>query len=161
MFLNYGVGEDSWESLGLQGYPTSPSYRKSVLDIHWKDRCWSWSSSSLATWCEESTHWNRPSCWERLKVGGEGDDRWRDGLMASLTQWTWVWANSGSWWWTGKPGMQQSMGLEELDMTEWLSWTKPPDCQEFLGCKFLMCSINCVSKGLIAKSFFPNLKVAF
>ena len=54
MLLNYGVGEDSWESLGPQGDPTSPSSRKSVLNIHWKD--WCWSSNTLATWCEELTH---------------------------------------------------------------------------------------------------------
>ena len=50
-------------------------------------------------------------CWERWKVGGEGDDKGWDGWIASLTQWTWVWASSGSWWWTGKPGVVQSMGL--------------------------------------------------
>ena len=66
------VGEDSWESLELQRDPTSPSWRKSVLTIHWKD--WSWSSNTLATWCEELTHWKRPWSWERLKVG-EGNDR--------------------------------------------------------------------------------------
>ena len=75
MLLNCGVGEDSWESLGLQGESTSPSYRKSVLNIHWKDWCWSWNSNTLATWCEERTHWKRPWCWERLKAGGEGDNR--------------------------------------------------------------------------------------
>ena len=53
------------------------------------------SSDTLATWCEELTHWKRPWCWERLKAGGEGDDRGWDGWMASATQWTWVWANSG------------------------------------------------------------------
>ena len=62
MLLNCGVGEDSWESLGLQGDPTSPSWRRSVLVVHWKDWCWSWNSSLLATWCEELTHWKRPWC---------------------------------------------------------------------------------------------------
>ena len=51
-------------------------------------------------------------CWERLKVGGEGDDREWDGWMASPTQWMWVWVNSGSWWWTGRPGMLQSLGSQ-------------------------------------------------
>ena len=51
----------------------------------WKDWCWSWSANTLATWCEEPTHWKRPWCWERLKAGGEGDDRGWDGWMASLT----------------------------------------------------------------------------
>ena len=99
MLLNCGVGEDSWESLGLQGDPTSPSSRKSVLNIHWKDWCWSWNSNTLATWCEELPHWKRPRCWKRLKARGEGDNRGWDGWMASLTQWTWVWINSRSWWW--------------------------------------------------------------
>ena len=57
--------------------------------------CWSWSSNTLATWCEKLTHWKTPWCWERLKVEGEGDDR-EDGWMASLTQWTWVWISSES-----------------------------------------------------------------
>ena len=61
--------------------------------------------NTLATWCEELTHWKRPWCWERLKAGGEGDDRGWDGWMASLIRWTWVWVNSGSWWWTGRPGV--------------------------------------------------------
>ena len=86
MLLNYGVGEDSWESLGLQGDPTSPSWRKSVLNIHWKDWCWSWNSNTLATWCEKLTHLKRPWCWERLRAEGEGDGRGWDGWMASLTQ---------------------------------------------------------------------------
>ena len=69
--------------------------KKSVLNIHWKDWCWSWNSNSLATWCEELTHWKIfPWCWERLRAGGEGDDRGWDVRMASLTQWTWVWINS-------------------------------------------------------------------
>ena len=51
-------------------------------------------------------------CWERLRTGGEGDDRGWDGWMASLTQWTWVWVNSGSWWWTGRPGVLWFMGLQ-------------------------------------------------
>ena len=96
--------------------------------IHWKDWCWSWNSDSLATWCEELTHLKRSWCWERSKIGGEGDDRGWDGWMASLTQWTWVWVSSGSWWWTGKPGVLQSMGSQrvrhnwvtELNWTIWL-----------------------------------------
>ena len=59
MLSNCGVGENSWESPGMQGDPTSPSQRKLVLNIHWKDWCWSWTSNTLATWCEEPTHWKR------------------------------------------------------------------------------------------------------
>ena len=62
-------------------------------------------------------------CWERLKVGGEGDKRGWDGWMASLTQWTWVWIGSGSWWWTGKSGICSPWGPKESDMTVWLNWT--------------------------------------
>ena len=72
---------------------------------------------TLTTWCEELTHWKRPWCWERLKAGGEGDDRGWDGWMASPTWWTWVWASSRSRWWTGKPGVLLSMGSQS-DMTE-------------------------------------------
>ena len=71
--------------------------------MHWKDRCW--SSDTMATRCEEQTHWKRPRCWKRLRAGTERGDRGWDGWMASLTQWTWVWANSGRYWRTGKPGV--------------------------------------------------------
>ena len=65
--------------------PVNPKGNQSVLNIHWKDWCWSWSFNTLATWCEELTPWEKPWCWERLKVGGEGDNRGWDGWMASLT----------------------------------------------------------------------------
>ena len=68
----------------------------------------------LATSCEELTHWKRLWCWEGLGAGGEADDRGWDGWMASLTWWTWVWVSSRSWWWTGKPGMLQSMGSQGM-----------------------------------------------
>ena len=125
MLLNCGIGEDSWELLGLQGDPTSPSLKKSILNIHWKDWCWSWNSNTLATWCKELTYLKRPWCSERLKAGGEGDDRIWDGWMASWTQWTWVWVNSGSSWWTGGPGMLQSMGSPRVghDWATELNWT--------------------------------------
>ena len=74
--------------------PVSP---KGILNIHWKVCCWSWNCNSLAIWWEELTHWKRPWCWERLKAGGEQGNREWDGWMASPTQWTWVWANSGNW----------------------------------------------------------------
>ena len=106
-----------------QGDPTSPSWRRSVLGVHWKGWCWGWNSSTLATSCEELTHWKRPWCWEGLRAGGEGGDRGWDGYLASPTQWTWVWVNSGSWWWTGRPGMLWLMGSQKSDTTEWLNWT--------------------------------------
>ena len=65
------------------------------------------------------THWERPWCWERLKVGGKGDDRGWDGWMASPTRWTWVWVNSRSQWWTGRPGMVRFMGSQSRTRLNW------------------------------------------
>ena len=109
--LNYGCK--------CEGLP-SPKH----LSVHWKD-WWSWNSSTLATSREELTHWRRPWCWERLKAG-EGDDRGWDGWMASPTHWIWVGVNSGSWWWTGRPGVLQSMGSQRVrhDWAAVLSWTE-------------------------------------
>ena len=59
-------------------------------------------------------HWKRPWCWGRLKARREGDNKGWDGWMASTTQWTWVWVNSGSWWWTGRPGVLQSVGSQRV-----------------------------------------------
>ena len=102
--------------------PVHPK-RKSILNIHWKDWCWSWNSNTLATCCKELTHGKRLWCWEGLGAGGEGDDRGWDGWMA--TQWTWVWVNSGSWWWTGRPGILQSMESQRVGLN-WvpeLNWS--------------------------------------
>ena len=118
------VGEDSWESLGLQGDPASPFWRRSALGFLWKDWCWSWNSSTLATSCEELTHWKRLWCWEGLGAGAEGDDRGWDGWMASLTWWTWVWVNSGSTDGQGGLACCGSWGHEVSDTTEQLNWTE-------------------------------------
>ena len=109
----------------------SPLDHKEIQPVHSKgdqswvfigrNWCWSLNSNPLATWCIELTHWKRPWCWESLKAGGEGDDRDLDGWMTSPTQWRRVWVNSRSWWWTGRPGVLQSMGSKELDATE-LNW---------------------------------------
>ena len=79
----------------------------------------------LSIWCKELTHWKRPRCWERLRAGGEGDDRGWDSWMASPTQWRWVWVNSRSWQWTGRPGTLWSMGLQRVrhDWAAELNWT--------------------------------------
>ena len=125
MFLKCGVGEDSWESLDCDEIQlVHPKGNQSW--IHWKDLGWSWNSNTLATWCKELTHWKRPWCWERLSAGGEEGNRGWDSWMASLTQWTWVWVSSRSWWWTGKPGVLQSMGSQRVGhnwATE-LNWTE-------------------------------------
>ena len=91
-----------------------------------KGLCWSWNSNTLATLCEQLTHWKRPWCWEGLRAGGEGDDRGWDGWMASPTRWTWVWVNPGSWWWTGRPGVLWFMGSQRVrhDWATELNWTE-------------------------------------
>ena len=111
MLLNCGVGEDSWESLGLHGDPTSPSSRRSVLSVHWKDWYWSWNSNILTTWCEKLTHLKRPWCWERLRAGREGDDRGWDSWMASL-----IHPVMNEWWheFEQAPGHELDMSLSKL-----------------------------------------------
>ena len=108
----------------------------------------------LATWCEELMHLKRPWCWERLKVGGEGDDRGWDGWMASPTQWTRVWVNSGSWWWTERPGMLQSMGLQRVghDLVTELNWWFPSLCRNFL----VWCCPTCLLLLLFCYISFGN-----
>ena len=123
MLLNWGVGEDSWESLWLQGDPTNPFWRDQPWDYFGRNDAKA-DSSTLATSCEELTHWKRLWCWEGLGAGGEGDDRGWDGWMASRTRWTWVWVNSRSWWLTGRPGMLRFMGSQRVghDWATELNW---------------------------------------
>ena len=79
------------------------------------------------------THLKRPWCWERLKLGGEGDNRGWDGWMASPTQLAWVWVNSRSWWWTGRPACCSPWSRKESDMTERLNGTEHSvSCLEIL-----------------------------
>ena len=154
MLLNCGFGEDFWESLGLQGDPTSPFWRRSALGFLWKEWCWSWNSSTLATSCEELTHWKRLWCWEGLVAGGEGDDRGWDGWMASWTRWTWVWVNSIRWWWTGRPGVLQLMGSPRVGhnwATE-LNWTEPNPWN--LGICFIL-----LHKGLCRCDWVKDLEI--
>ena len=96
-----------------------PFKRRSVPGVLWKD--WLWPPH-----VKELTHWKRLWCCEGVGAGGQGDDRGWDGWMASLTGWTWVWVNSGSWWWTGRPGMLQFMGSQrvEYDWATELNWTE-------------------------------------
>ena len=143
MLLNCDVGEDSWESLALQGDPTSPSSRKSVLNIHWKDWCWTWNSNTLTIWCEELTHLERPWCYERLKAGEEGEDRGWDGWMASPTQWIWVWLNSGSWW------CCSPRGHKELDLTEQLNWAIMKTGVQIIMSLLFICLDMCLGRELL------------
>ena len=88
---NQAVSNNSKTGPSEQDFHKKAKHAPYDMNIHWKDWCWSWSSNTLAIWCEELTHWKRPWCWERLRTG-EGGDRGWDGWMASPTQWTWVWA---------------------------------------------------------------------
>ena len=110
----YGVAQSRTR---LKWLSSSSSFQMVVTGLtgsKFRDWCWSWSSNTLARRCEEPTHWKRPWRWERQKAGEESDDRGQDGWMASPTQWTWVWASSGRWWRTGKPGVLQSIGLQRV-----------------------------------------------
>ena len=101
----------------LQGNPTSPSYSKSIFNIHWKDWCWSWNSSTLASWYKELTHLKTPWCWERLKVGGEGDYRGWDVWMASPT------LGVGD----GKRGLHATVHGVAKSRTQQNNWTEMTD----------------------------------
>ena len=112
VFLNCGVGEDSWESLGQRGNPTSQSILKEIspecslkgLMLKLKLQYFGhlrWRTDPL----EKTLMLGKIE--GRRRMGQQGWDVW----MTSLTQWTWIWANSGRWWRTAKPGMLQSMGL--------------------------------------------------
>ena len=123
MLLNCDVGEDSWESLGLQGDPTSPFWRRSTLGFLWKEWCWSWSSSTLATSCEELTHWKNPDAgrdWGQEEKGTTKDEMagWHHGLDGLRL------SELGSWWWTGRPGVLWFMGSQRVrnDWATELNW---------------------------------------
>ena len=135
-YLNH---KDGWEprnwcfqTVGLKKALESPLDCKEIQPVKkeinpeysLEGLCQSWSSNTSATWCKELTHRKRPWCWKRLKAG-EGDDRGCDVWMAAPTQWTWVSANSGRWWRTGKPGVLQSVGLQRV-RHNWVTKQPPP-----------------------------------
>ena len=118
MLLNCGVGENSWESKRSNQSileEISSEYSLEGLKLNLK-------LQYFGHLMQRADYLKRPQCWERPKVGGEGEDRGWDGWMASLTQWTWVWIDSGSWWWPGRPDVVH--GVAELDTTERLDWTE-------------------------------------
>ena len=128
MFLNCGVGEDSWE---WTARTSNQSILKEIILEYWLEGL----MLKLKFQYFDHLMWRTDSfekIWKRLKTGGEGDDRAWDGWMASLTWWTWVWAISVSWWWTGKPGVLQIMGSQrvryswatELNWTNNMNWSE-------------------------------------
>ena len=124
--------------------------------VHWKDWCWSWNSNTLATWCEQLTHLKRPWCWERLRSGGEGDNRGWDGWMASLTRWTWLWVNSWSWWWAGRPGVLQSMGSQRVghDWATELNWFLGVELMYDMVALFLTFEVTSILFCIVATSVY-------
>ena len=124
MFLNCVLDKTVESPLDSKEFqPVHPKGNQSEYSLEgW---CWSWNSNTLATWWKELNHLKRPWCWERLKAGGEGDNRGWDGWTASSTQWTWVCISSRSWQWTVRPGILQPMGLQRLghDWVTELTWT--------------------------------------
>ena len=88
LLWNWCLVKESWAQKNWCFW--SMVLEKTLESLHWKDWCWSWNCNTLVIWCEELTHWKRLWCWERLRAGGEVDNRGWDGLMASPTQWTWV-----------------------------------------------------------------------
>ena len=121
MLLNCGVGEDSWESLGLQGDPTSPSWRRSVLVFIGRTDAEA-ELQYFGHLMRRADSLEKTLMLGGIGVGGEGGDRGWDGWMASPTRWAWVWVNSRSWWWTGRPGVLRFMGSQ--------SWTRLSDWTE-------------------------------
>ena len=135
ILLKCGVGEDSWESLGwLQGDPTSPSKGDQSwvyigrTDVEGETPIlWRFEGETPIIWqylMRRADSFEKTLMLERLRAGGEGDNRGWGGWMASLTQWTWVWVDSRSWWWTGRPGVLRFMGSQRVghDWATELNW---------------------------------------
>ena len=155
MLFNCGVGEDSWKSLGLQGDPSSPSWRRSVLGVHRKDWCWSWNSNTLATSCEELTHWKDLDAGRDWGQEEKGTTRGWDGWMASPTWWAWVWVNSGGSWWIGRPGMLRFMGSHTDPMNRGWTWLSDGTELNCLDCSSL-CQNNCMPSFLPSNGTFSE-----
>ena len=125
MFLNCSVREDSWESLGSLARRSNQSTLKEISpESSLEGQILKLKLQYFGHLMWKADYWKRPWCWARLKTGGEGEDRRWDGWIVSLTQWTWVWVSSRSWWWIGKRGVLQSTGLQRVrhDWVITLNW---------------------------------------
>ena len=133
--------EESWApknwcfwTVVLEKTLASPLDCKEIQPVHSEDQPWDFfggndaEAETSVLWPPHAKNWliGKDWCWEGLGARGEGDDRGCDGWMASLTRWTWVWVNSGSLWWTGKPGMLRFMGSQRVghDWATELDWTE-------------------------------------
>ena len=160
MLLNCGVGEDSWESLDCEEKFFQPILKEISPGCSLEGLMLKLKLQSFITKCKELTHWKRPSCWEKLRAGGEGDDRGWDGWKASPTLWTWVWVYSRSWWWTGKPGMLRSMGSQRV-RHNWGTELTGKTCMVVVFPTFFNLSLNMAIRSLWPKpQSAPSLVVA-
>ena len=133
MLLNCGVGEGSWESLGLQGEPISPSEGAQPWDFFGRNDA---KAETPVLWPPHANSWPIGKDSDAGRDRGQKGERdylgW-DGWMASLTRWTWIRGNSGSWWWTGRPGVLWFMGSQRVKHTEWLNWTELIGIKDIYG----------------------------
>ena len=124
MLLNCGVGKDAWESLGLQGDPTSPFLRRSALSgaFFGKNDA---KAETPVRWPPHAKGWLIGKDSDAGRDWGH-EEKGTDGWMASPIWWTWVWVNSGRWWWTGRPGVLRFMGSQRVghDWATELNWTE-------------------------------------
>ena len=166
------VGEDSWESFGLRGDPTSPFWRRSALVFLWKN------DAKPETPVLGHLMRRADSLEKTLMLGGirgrrrrgrqrgEGDNRGWGGWMASLTRWTWVWVNSGSWWWTGRPGMLRFIGSQRVghDWVTELNWTEVDNCKNKVGFVYSLILLNipsCIPNSKCIQNNFGYIQLAF
>ena len=122
------------------GRPNQSILKEISPGVHWRDWCWSWNSNTLPIWWEELTHLKRPSCWETLRARGEGDDRGWDGWIASPTQWTWVWVDSRSLWWKGRPGVLLLIGSQRAGHDWATELTELTDLK--ISVQFFLCCLQ-------------------
>ena len=130
MLLNCGAGEDSWESLGLEGRRSNQSIlKKIVLGVHWKDWCWSWNSNTWPHDTKNQLIWKDPDFGKiEGRRRGQQRMRWLNGITQ---QWTWVWVNSQCRWWTGKPGVLRFMGSQRVGHDwDWIELNQTESFQE-------------------------------
>ena len=120
--LNCGVREDSWESLGLVRRSNQSILKEINSEYSLKGLMLKLKLQYFSYWMSRTDSLGKTWCWERLKAGGEGDDRGLDGWVTLLTRWTWVCIGSGSWWWTGKPGMLAVCGVAKswTGLSDWI-----------------------------------------